>query len=255
MLLVYPTIEISHESCMMLVRGSPGSERRYSIDPIQMAVLWRGENAKTLHVVDRDGVAEGVVRNFDCLKRMVQAVDIPVQVGGGLRTYEEVKKLFDVGVYRVVIGTASVENPALIGRLIKEFGARKIAISIEARNGKVQTVGGTKPTGITPLQLTDEMRKLGVCRVVYSELDQSNGHLTDEFYNDLKELALKSGVRVTAKDCVDSYRDLIRLQELEKFGVDSVVVAEPLYENRFPCQGLWRINEQELTDLGPSRRS
>ena len=254
MLLIYPTIEISHEACIFLVRGEQGSERKYSLDPVQMAILWRGENAKTLHVVDRDGVADGVVRNFDVLKRLVEAVDIPVQVGGGLRSYDEVKRLFDIGVYRVVIGTASVENPALVGELIKEFGARKVAISIEARKGRVQTVGGTKTTDITPLQLTSSMKKIGVCRVLYSDLDLKQEELTQSYFDTLKELATESGIRVTAKDCVYNYKDLIRLQELEKFGVDSVVLSKPLYENRFPCQGLWRLNESALTDLGPTRR-
>ncbi|MCI0707056.1 MAG: HisA/HisF-related TIM barrel protein [Ignavibacteriae bacterium] len=254
MLLIFPTIEISREACIFLVRGERGSKRSYSVDPVQMAVLWRGENAKTLHVVDRDGVADGVVRHFDVLKRLVEAVDIPVQVGGGLRSYDEVKRLLDIGVYRVVIGTASVENPALVEQLIKEFGARKVAISVEARNGLVQLAGGTKPTDITPLQLTNSMKKLGVCRVLYSELNPPREELTQEYYDTLKEIATQSGVRVTAKDCAYNYRDLIRLQELEKFGVDSVVLSKPLYENNFPCQGLWRINEKELTDLGPTRR-
>ena len=107
---------------------------------------------------------------------------------------------------------------------------------------------------MTPLQLTTEMRKLGVCRVVYSELNQTEEQLTQDYYDALKELAMQSGVRVTAKDCAYSYRDLIRLQELEKYGVDSVVLGQQMYENRFPCQRLWRINEKELTDLGPTRR-
>ncbi|MEK7749260.1 MAG: HisA/HisF-related TIM barrel protein, partial [Bacteroidota bacterium] len=87
MLLIFPSVEITKKGCVEVVQGTPGAERMYSVDPVQMAILWRGENAKTLHIVDRDGVAEGKVVNRDLIKKMVDAVDIPIQVGGGLRSY------------------------------------------------------------------------------------------------------------------------------------------------------------------------
>lgn len=253
MLLIFPTIEISQESCVLLVRGEPGSERLYSVDPVKMAILWRGENAKTLHIVDLDAVATGEFRNLNIMKRMAEAVDIPLQVGGGLRTYDDVRSLFENGVYRAVLGTVAVENPVLVGQLIKEFGASRIAISIESRKRDVLIHGKKTPTGLTPLELTRRMRSLGINRVVYTELTDGD-NLTDEFYEALKELALESKIRITARGSVRSYRDLIRLQELEQYGVDSVILGQPLYENIFPCQRLWRINEKELTDLGPTRR-
>ncbi len=253
MLLIFPTIEISHESCILLVRGEPGSEHLYSIDPVQMAILWRGENAKTLHVVDRDGVAEGTVRHREVIRNMAAAVDIPIQVGGGLRSFEEVQRVFELGVYRVVIGTAAVENPSLVERLIKEFGSQKIAVSIESKNRNVLVEGMTRLTGITPLQLTKQMKKLGVSRVIYAE-QRDGEELSQDYYDALKELAMDSNVRITAQGGVSNYRDLIRLQELEKYGVDSIILGQTLYENRFPCERLWRLNEKELTDLGPTRR-
>lgn len=253
MLLIFPTIEISQNACVLLVRGEPGSERLYSVDPVKMAILWRGENAKTLHIVDLDAVSSGVFRNLHIMKRMAEAVDIPLQVGGGLRTYDDVRSLFENGVYRAVLGTVAVENPALVGKLIKEFGASKIAISIEARKRNVLIHGKKTPTGLTPLELTRQMRSLGIHRVVYTELTDGDT-LTDEFYEALKELACESTIRITARGSISGYRDLIRLQELEQYGVDSVILGQPLYENIFPCQRLWRINEKELTDLGPTRR-
>ena len=101
MILVYPAIEISHKCCVEIVHGIPGSEHLYSVDPVQLAVMWRGENAKSLHVVDLDGIAEGRIVNEDIIRNLVKAVDIPIQVGGGLRTYEAIKKVLDLGVYRV----------------------------------------------------------------------------------------------------------------------------------------------------------
>jgi phosphoribosylformimino-5-aminoimidazole carboxamide ribotide isomerase len=218
-----------------------------------MALLWRGENAKTLHVVDIDGVKTGSVVNRDTIQKIVHAVDTPVQVGGGIRDFETIQSLFQAGVYRVVLGTAAFHNRDLIERLIREFGARKIAIAIFARDGKIRTEGGAREHNVAPLTFALEMKKLGVSRFVYSEIGK-DGVTKVLNFDSLKELAIRTGIRITAQGGVTGYQDLIRLQELEKYGVDSAIVGKALYENRFPCQGLWRLNEKELTDLGPTRR-
>ncbi|MEK6651093.1 MAG: HisA/HisF-related TIM barrel protein, partial [Bacteroidota bacterium] len=146
MLLIFPSIEISKECCVEVVHGVAGDERTYSVNPVQMAILWRGENAKTLHVIDMDGIAEGKIVNEDIIRRMVESVDIPIQVGGGLRTYEEIERVLKMGVYRVIVGTVAVEQPGLIERLVKAFGTRKIAVAVFAREGRVYVDGGNRRT-------------------------------------------------------------------------------------------------------------
>ena len=253
MLLIFHAIEIQQGCCVQLVHGEPGSENLYSIDPVKMAILWRGENAKTLHISDVDGVRTGRVHNWEIIEQVVRAVDIPIQVGGGLRTYEDIKALLEKGVYRIVIGTIAIHDRPLVERLIQDFGARKIAISIEAHEGTIRSEGGTRQHDITPLQFALDMKKLGVSRAVYSEIGPDG---TSKVCNpeSLKNLASRSGIRVTAQGGIHGYQDLIKLQEVEKFGVDSVIVGKALYENKFPCQRLWRLNEKELSDLGPTRR-
>lgn len=254
MLLIFPSIEISQGYCAQVVQGADGNRKQYSVDPVQMAVLWRGENAKTLHVVDLDGVAEGKVKHKDLIRRMVQAVDVPVQMGGGIRSYEEVEQIFELGVYRVIIGTASVEQPQLVERLVKQFGTRKIAIGIDSRHGKLLISDHKTEAPVSPLQHAMQMQKLGVCRILLSVREENSPeHKLD--FDSLKELAQKTDIRITAWGGVKDYQDLIRLQELEKYGVDSAIIGKPLYQNTFPCQGLWRINEERLQDLGPTRRA
>lgn len=253
MLLIFPSIEIRKECCVEIVHGVAGNERTYSIDPVQMAILWRGENAKTLHVVDQDGIAEGKVVNEAIIRRMVSSVDIPIQVGGGLRTYEEIERVLAMGVYRVIVGTVAAEQPELIERLINHFGARKIAIAMFVRDGRVYVEGGTRATDRTPLELAREMKRIGVSRIVVA------GRTPDGSQDELplpmlREVAQQTNIRLTCWGGVTSYRDLMELQALERYGVDSVILGRPLYENRFPCQALWRLNEQQLADLGPTRR-
>ena len=253
MILIFPAIDIKDGKCVRLVQGAPGTEKVYSDDPAKMAILWRGENAKTLHVVDLDGAFEGKMKNLDAIKKIVEAVDIPVQLGGGIRTYDEVRELFDIGVYRVVLGTAAIEDPDLIARVVKDFGIRKVAVGIDAKNGVVMTKGWKHDSGLTAISLALNMKSLGVCRIVYTDILR-DGMLTGPNFEAIKEIATKTGLKVTASGGVSGFADLLKLQELEKFGVDSVIVGKALYENRFPCQALWRRNELELKDLGPTRR-
>ena len=253
MLLIIPAIDLKNGKCIRLVQGAPGTEKIYSDDPVKMAVLWRGENAKTLHVVDLDGAFEGSMKNLDVVKRMIDAIDIPIQIGGGIRTYEQAKQLLEIGIYRIVIGTAAIDDPDLVIRCIQDFGARKIAIGIDAKNGIVMTKGWKENTGIEAISLALNMKKLGVCRIVYTDISR-DGMLIGPNCEATKEMAVKSGLRITASGGVSNFQDLVKLQELEQYGVDSVIVGKALYENKFPCQALWRENEQTLEDLGPTRR-
>src|SRR5512140_3738044 len=109
MLLVIPAIEIKRSKSVQIVQGSQGVI--YSDDPVEMAKLWRKENSKSIHVTDVDGALEGKLVNFDVIQRMVKTVDIPIILGGGMRTFDEVKRAFDTGVYRVIIGTMFIERP------------------------------------------------------------------------------------------------------------------------------------------------
>lgn len=253
MILILPAIDLKDGRCVRLVQGAPGTEKIYSDDPVQMAILWRGENAKTLHVVDLDGAFEGKMKNLDVIRTMIGAIDIPVQVGGGIRGYEQVKRLLDCGVYRVVIGTAAIEDPDLVAQCVKDFGARRIVVGIDAKNGVVMTKGWQENTGIEAVSLALNMKALGVCRVVYTDISR-DGMLTGPNYDAIREMAQKTQLRVTASGGVSGYQDLIKLQELEQFGVDSVIIGKALYENKFSCQALWRENEESLEDLGPTRR-
>ena len=254
MILIFPAIDIKDGKCVRLVQGAAGTEKVYSNDPDRMAILWRGENAKTLHVVDLDGAFGGHLKNLDAIKKIVDVVEIPVQLRGGIRTYEEVQQLFEIGVYRVVLGTAAIEDPDLVSRVIKNFGIRKIAVGIDAKNGIVMTQGWLHDSGVDAVSLALKMKDLGVCRIVYTDI-MRDGMLSGPNFDAIKEMAVRTGLKVTASGGVSGFQDLVKMQELEKFGVDSVIVGKALYENKFPCQALWRLNEKELEDLGPTRRT
>ncbi len=253
MMLVLPAIDLRDGKCVRLVQGLAGTEKIYCNDPVKMAILWRGENFKTLHVVDLDGAFGGVMKNLEVIRSMVEAVDIPIQVGGGIRTMEQCEKLFEIGVARIILGTIAIEQPEVLQEIVKRFSSRKIAVGIDAKNGIVQTKGWQENSGVTAVSLALNMKQIGIQRIVYTDISR-DGMMTGPNINATREMAEKTGLRITASGGVSGYQDLKKLSELEKYGVDSVIVGKALYENKFPCQALWRDVEKDLSDLGPTRR-
>jgi phosphoribosylformimino-5-aminoimidazole carboxamide ribotide isomerase len=156
-------------------------------------------------------------------------------------------------VYRVIVGTAAAETPMLVEEAIKEFGSKKVAISIESHRGNMRVGGGAKELDVRPVDFGRDMAHRGVTRALLSHrTEDGKGKVLD--VEMLRDFAVRTGLRVTAQGGVRNYQDLLRLQELEKFGVDSAIIGKPLYDNVFPCQRLWRLNERDLKDLGPTRR-
>ncbi len=244
MLLVIPSMDIRNGKCLQSIQGLPGLEYDYSNDPVENAKLWRRENCKSLHLVDLDGVEEGRLKNVRMIREVVQSVDIPVQLGGRLRNSEDITKaLVELGVYRVVVsGETDLD---LIRHLIEEHGPRKIVVSIEAKNGIVQVRGrqneGAHPTAVS---LARKLKEIGVSRIVYTDLIEDGSQGKPNF-QEIRRFAEETDRRITVSGGIRGLEDLLKLQELEPLGLDSVIIGRALYENRFSCQRLWRVAEAE----------
>jgi phosphoribosylformimino-5-aminoimidazole carboxamide ribotide isomerase len=240
MLLIIPAMEIREGRCVRTAQGVDGFG--YPVDPVQVAKLWRTENAKSLHVTDLDGVREGRVVNGDIIRRLVQNVDIPIILGGGLVTLEAVRWAFDTGVYRALISAMLVDNPDELKRVIEEFGATKVVLGIYAVDGVFVRRGTMSSSGLTALSAALNAKALGFRRVVYTDID-AEGNPARVNLKILREIGEKTGMRVTAAGGVTGLEDLLKIQELERYGIDSVVIGRALYENRFSCQATWRRSE------------
>jgi phosphoribosylformimino-5-aminoimidazole carboxamide ribotide isomerase len=237
MLLIIPAVEIRGGRCVQMVQGVEGFT--YSDDPVEMARLWRKENAKSLHVTDVDGAVEGRLMNGHVVKRLVDTVDIPVELGGGLRTLEAVQQAFAMGVYRVLVSTMMIEDPGEAVRVLDAYGPSKVVLGIDAIDGVVATRGWTQSSGLTALSVALNARELGFRRLVYTDI-RLDGTLRGINLAILRELGEMTGMRITAAGGISGLDDLLKLQELEPVGVDSVVIGRALYENKFSCQALWR---------------
>ncbi len=237
-MLIIPAIDIKDGKCVRLTRGEFDKEKIYLDNPRDMAIIWRKQNAKMIHVVDLDAALTGNPLNFDKIEAIVTTLDIPVQVGGGIRSLEMVKRYLDIGVGRVVIGSAAVTNPELIDELLRQYSASQIVVGIDAQNGIPRIKGWTESSGMKDYELALEMKKRGVKRIIYTDISR-DGMMQGVGFESTKQFAMKAGMRVTASGGVTGSDDLNKLKTLEKYGVDSVIIGKALYETNFPCQKLW----------------
>jgi phosphoribosylformimino-5-aminoimidazole carboxamide ribotide isomerase len=241
MLLLIPAIEIKNGKCVHTVTRSNGTI--LSDDPLEMVKLWRVENAKSLHITDIDGALAGHPVNLDVIGAIVKSIDIPIALSGGLRTFDDVQRAFDCGVFRATIGTMLIEDPDSARNVLEHFSASYISIGIDAENGIAKIKGQTVGSGLTAVSVALNAKQLGFRRVVYKDIVKEGGRREPNF-TAIRTLAEAVGMKVTASGGISDLNDLLKLQELEHFGVDSVIVGRALYQDKFSCQAIWRTNEE-----------
>jgi phosphoribosylformimino-5-aminoimidazole carboxamide ribotide isomerase len=224
-MIVIPAIDLRGGRCVRLLQGDFAKETVFGDDPAVMACRWRDAGARWLHVVDLDGARAGGPRQVETIAAIVAAVDMPVQVGGGIRTTEDAAQLLEAGVERVVLGTAAVEKPQLLDALIGRHGHERIVLGVDARDGRVATRGWLTTTDVLAGELIAELAKRGVTRVVYTDIER-DGTLTAPNFEALADVA-HTAVRVVASGGVTRHADLLRLSEIP--GVEAAIVGRALY--------------------------
>ncbi|NEQ81425.1 MAG: 1-(5-phosphoribosyl)-5-[(5-phosphoribosylamino)methylideneamino]imidazole-4-carboxamide isomerase [Moorea sp. SIO2I5] len=224
---VIPAIDLLEEKCVRLVQGDYQRAQIFNDNPVEVAKQWVEQGASRLHVVDLDGAKLGKPVNTKAIEAIVQAVPVPVQVGGGLRSRSGVTQLLTLGVDRVIIGTAAVEDPSLVEQLCSEFPG-KIVVGIDARQGWVATHGWLETSEISAIDLAEQMTQLGVTTIIYTDIHR-DGTLSGPNLDALRELASHISIPVIASGGVSSITDLLSLLTLEPLGVTGVIVGRALY--------------------------
>lgn len=226
-MIIFPAIDLRNGRVVRLKQGRAEDEMVYGDDPVQIAKRWLDEGAQWLHVVNLDGAfGETSLANMRALTGIISSVKIPVQFGGGLRDIANIDAAFNVGVRRVVIGTAAVENPQLVSDAIAKFESGKIVVGIDARDGIVATRGWREQSAIGAIDLARQMHERGVERIVYTDIAR-DGMLRGIDANAMAELARTAKVRVIASGGVASMSDVIALREYLE--VEGVIIGQALY--------------------------
>jgi phosphoribosylformimino-5-aminoimidazole carboxamide ribotide isomerase len=238
---VIPAIDLKGGRCVRLTEGREASAKVYDRDPLEVARAYEKAGAQLIHVVDLDGAFMGAASaNLQIIKRINGEVGIPVEVGGGLRRLADIEFLLrDVGARYSIVGTVAVEQPDLLREAVAAFGDA-IVVGIDARDGQVATRGWTEATRRDAIELACEVADVGVRRIIYTDIAR-DGRLKGPNLETTREIARRSGARVTASGGVGSLEDIARIAEMESDGVDSVIVGKALYENRFTLKQALKV--------------
>lgn len=244
-MIIYPAIDLRRGRCVRLHQGDPSAETVYSDDPVATAQRWVSEGAEWLHVVNLDGAFEEASDNPRAVQAIAHSVSVPIQFGGGLRTLDDIAAALDWGVARVVLGTVAVREPELVAEAVRRFGVERIAVGIDARDGKVAIRGWQEQSEMTALELAERVKAAGVERIVYTDISR-DGTLAGPNVARTGELAQRSRLRVIASGGVGSLDDLRQLRWIEPFGVEGVIVGQALYTGAVHLPAARRLLASEV---------
>lgn len=225
---LYPAIDIKEGRCVRLKQGLFDNVNVYSDKPWEIARQFERDGARFIHVVDLDGALKGRSVNADVIKKIASSVNIPVELGGGVRTADNIREVLDLGVYRVIIGTKAVENPDFIREAIDVFHSERIVVGVDAKEGLVAIEGWEKVSDKTALSMSLAMKDMGVGTIVYTDIAR-DGMLQGPNVEQTKLLSDRTGINIIASGGVSCMDDLRRIKEA---GIHGAIIGKAIYEKR-----------------------
>lgn len=221
-----------------LEQGRADRKTVYSPNPVGMANQWAATGAEWLHVVDLDGAFSGELKNLPVVAAMAETLNIPVQFGGGMRNLDSVRRALDAGVARVILGSRACEDPSFVQEAVNEFGGEKIAVGIDAKNGKVATRGWTETSGRDALELAKEVESFGIGALIYTDI-ATDGMLQGPNFGAMEAMVAAIKTPVIASGGVSSVEDIKKLSEIS--GLHGAIIGKALYEGRVTLEACLSI--------------
>jgi phosphoribosylformimino-5-aminoimidazole carboxamide ribotide isomerase len=244
-MIVIPAIDIKQGRCVRLLQGRMDAETVFSDNPAAMAVQWEGLGARRLHVVDLDGAISKEPVHFDVVRAILEAVSLPIQIGGGIRDMETIARYIDAGVDRVIIGTEAIRNPALVRESARRYPGR-IVIGIDARNGKVAIEGWTHTTQTSAIDLAKSFEDCGIAAIHFTDIHR-DGMQTGPNIEETRKLAEAISIPVIASGGVSTIQDIENLLPLEAFGVIGVITGKALYTGTLDLREAIRLTTKRAS--------
>lgn len=226
-MIIYPAIDIRGGRCVRLTEGRFDAETVFADDPAEMALQWAGMGAEFLHVVDLDGALAGEGKNVPVIERILKSVNIPVQLGGGIRNLATIEKLLELGVSRLILGSAAVKNPELVKEACKKYPGH-IAVGIDAKKGEVAIEGWGQGSGVAATELAKKMASFGVETIIYTDISR-DGMLSGVNVESTAALARACGVPIIASGGVASIEDIRRVKAVESDGIQGCIIGKAIY--------------------------
>ena len=204
---------------------------------------WEDEGGQYLHLVDLDGALKGKSQNLDVVEMILKTVNIPVELGGGIRTMENIKQVLDMGVSRVILGSVAVKDPQLVKEACKKYGSERIVVGIDAKDGIVAVDGWGVSGNVEAKELAKKMAEAGVKHIIYTDISR-DGTLSGVNAKATAELASYSGVKVVASGGVSSIEDIKILKGYEQDGIEGVIVGKAIYTDNLSLQEAIKIAKE-----------
>ncbi|MCL1990199.1 MAG: 1-(5-phosphoribosyl)-5-[(5-phosphoribosylamino)methylideneamino]imidazole-4-carboxamide isomerase [Defluviitaleaceae bacterium] len=228
---LFPAIDIQDKQAVRLSQGDFNQKTVYHTNPLEVAKQWQAAGSEWLHVVDLDGAKDGVSKNVEITREIISQTDLKVQLGGGIRSADHVKDWIVAGLDRVIIGSAAVGNLPFVAALVQAYG-EKICIGVDAKNGKVATHGWLTDSGVDAFEFCQQLEKVGVQTVVYTDIAK-DGMMQGPNFEAYEKLVRETNLQIIASGGVSRLEDLTRLAEI---GVYGAILGKSLYEGAFTLE-------------------
>lgn len=225
---LYPAIDMKDGHCVRLRQGEFDNITVYCEQPFKVAEYFQKSGASFIHLVDLDGALRGHSVNEESIRKIVRTVDIPCELGGGIRTMEDIERILGYGINRVIIGTKAVNSPDFVKEAVEKFGSDRIVVGVDAKNGMVAVEGWEQISDRTASSMCSEMKKYGVRHIVYTDISR-DGMLTGPNVEMTKKLTDDTGLDVVASGGVSSMEDLKNLADA---GIKGAIIGKAIYEKR-----------------------
>lgn len=247
---IIPAIDIRDGNCVRLLQGRYDEETVYGDDPVAMAKRWQDEGAERLHVVDLDGARDGAPTNLEVISQIAQALDIPVQMGGGLRDKAAISKVLSAGVARCIIGTKAAQEPQWAQQMFAEFGDA-IILGLDARDGEVAVSGWEENTSIPAIAFAQTMQEFGCRRIIFTDIAR-DGTLAGPNAEAMREMAEAVEIPVIASGGVHKVTDIRILKNIPN--IEAAIVGKALYEGTATLDKLLKVaNDGTKNEVAESK--
>lgn len=234
-MIVIPAIDLKNGQCVRLLQGEAHQETVYSDNPVATAKMFEEAGAQRLHLVDLDGAFQGKTANLQSIQAIVQALGIPAELGGGIRTQKDIESMLALGIDSVIVGTMAVKNPQILQSALQSSFGERIILGIDSRQGKVAVEGWAEQTEIDDVDFGKYWKQQGIERIIFTDISR-DGMLAGPNLPALRHFALGTQMKITASGGVASRTDIEELRGLEPLGVDHVIVGKAIYEGTLSLQ-------------------
>ncbi|MFA5261086.1 MAG: 1-(5-phosphoribosyl)-5-[(5-phosphoribosylamino)methylideneamino]imidazole-4-carboxamide isomerase [Candidatus Omnitrophota bacterium] len=242
-MILYAAIDIQDNKVVRLKQGRFQDKTQYAADPVKVAQKWEQAGAPWLHVIDLDGARSGSPQNTETIIKIAQAVAVPVQCGGGIRTEAEIATLLDAGIARVVLGTQAIKDLEFLRNLLARW-PEKITVSLDCKDGYLTTKGWTKITHIKATDFARDLERMGLTCLIYTDI-KTDGMLSGPNYAALKELLEAVTLPVIASGGIKDMRDIEQLRDMEPLGITGAITGRAIYEGTLDLKDAIQLCSQK----------